>query len=307
MTILFHQLISTQNPEILTKHAIIFKEKSLSYQQINEHTQKQAEALVGTNIKPMQRVAVYLPKQIETVCSFLAISQAGGVFVPINPVLKAPQVSYILKDCNVQILITSKNRLLGLKEEIKGCPDLHTVILVDNEVHGSSDDFAVNILCWQEFMGLANNQPLPNIIDSQMVAILYTSGSTGKPKGVVLSHRNIVAGAESVAEYLKITEKEICRGTTIGDKGDPFDFVRKVSILMKEVPHTELLVGMQDFIDDEEGFLKMLAGISDYPFDLFSHSVKNNDYLMHLFESGTIKFDTKEEEDNFLATIFPNK
>ena len=57
-------------------------------------------------------------------------------------------------------------------------------------------------------MGLANNQPLPNIIDSQMVAILYTSGSTGKPKGVVLSHRNIVAGAESVAEYLKITEKD---------------------------------------------------------------------------------------------------
>jgi long-subunit acyl-CoA synthetase (AMP-forming) len=37
-----------------------------------------------------------------------------------------------------------------------------------------------------------------------MAAILYTSGSTGKPKGVVLSHRNIIAGAESVAEYLNI-------------------------------------------------------------------------------------------------------
>ena len=36
-----------------------------------------------------------------------------------------------------------------------------------------------------------------------MAAILYTSGSTGKPKGVVLSHRNLVAGAESVAQYLE--------------------------------------------------------------------------------------------------------
>ena len=63
----------------------------------------------------------------------------------------------------------------------------------------------------------------------------------------------------------------------------------------------------EDFIDDEEGFLKMLAEISEYPFDLFNHSDKNNDYLMHLFESGTIKFETKKEEDNFLATIFPNK
>jgi non-ribosomal peptide synthetase component F len=35
-----------------------------------------------------------------------------------------------------------------------------------------------------------------------MTAILYTSGSTGRPKGVVLSHRNMVAGAKSVASYL---------------------------------------------------------------------------------------------------------
>jgi transcriptional regulator with XRE-family HTH domain len=110
-----------------------------------------------------------------------------------------------------------------------------------------------------------------------------------------------------LSRILKITEKEICRGTTVGDKSDPFEFVRKVSILMKEVPHTELLVGMQEFIDDEEGFLKMLAKISQYPFELLSDSDKNNDYLMNLFESGQIKFDSKEEEDNFLATIFPKK
>jgi acyl-CoA ligase (AMP-forming) (exosortase A-associated) len=45
-------------------------------------------------------------------------------------------------------------------------------------------------------------------IDMDMAAILYTSGSTGKPKGVVLSHRNLLAGAESVAEYLEITHSD---------------------------------------------------------------------------------------------------
>src|SRR5207237_37346 len=51
---------------------------------------------------------------------------------------------------------------------------------------------------------LAGDTPaVHRVIDTDMVAILYTSGSTGKPKGVVLSHRNMVAGAKSVAAYLE--------------------------------------------------------------------------------------------------------
>jgi len=44
--------------------------------------------------------------------------------------------------------------------------------------------------------------PAHPAIDADLAAILYTSGSTGKPKGVVLSHRNLVTGARSVAAYL---------------------------------------------------------------------------------------------------------
>jgi acyl-CoA ligase (AMP-forming) (exosortase A-associated) len=46
------------------------------------------------------------------------------------------------------------------------------------------------------------------VIDADMAAILYTSGSTGKPKGVVLSHRNMLAGATSVAAYLEIHRED---------------------------------------------------------------------------------------------------
>ena len=46
------------------------------------------------------------------------------------------------------------------------------------------------------------------VIDTDMAAILYTSGSTGRPKGVVLSHRNMVAGAKSVASYLENTSTD---------------------------------------------------------------------------------------------------
>ncbi|HWJ06238.1 MAG TPA: acyl-CoA ligase (AMP-forming), exosortase A system-associated, partial [Steroidobacteraceae bacterium] len=54
---------------------------------------------------------------------------------------------------------------------------------------------------WDEFLAGAAGLPF-RVIDTDMAAILYTSGSTGKPKGVVLSHRNMVTGAKSVAQYL---------------------------------------------------------------------------------------------------------
>ncbi len=208
MTILLHHTLeqaTNQSPDAV---AIIHKKTVWTYQQLFESTSKIAQALLALNLKPQQRVAVYLPKQLETSCSFFAISQAGGVFVPINPVLKAPQVSHILRDCDVQILITSKSRIAGLKEELQNCPGLHTVIVIENELSDLSIESPFKILAWQDFLNHRDVQILPNIIDTHMAAILYTSGSTGKPKGVVLSHKNIVTGAESVSQYLDISAKD---------------------------------------------------------------------------------------------------
>jgi len=205
---LLHQLLTQKADSIPSKIAITHKKNSWSYLQLAQLVEKQAQALLGVHLAPQHRVAIYLPKQIETVSSFLSISQAAGVFVPINPVLKATQVRHILNDCNVQILITSKSRLQSLAAILKICPDLHTIIVVENEAPDSSNYPAQHILGWQDFLNHANKQALPTVIDTNMAAILYTSGSTGKPKGVVLSHRNIVAGAQSVAEYLHITEQD---------------------------------------------------------------------------------------------------
>ncbi len=185
--------------------AIAHKKNTWNYGELAKHVRQQAQALLGLHLKPQQRAAVYLPKQLETVTSLLAISQAGGVFVPINPVLKAPQVAYILNDCNVQILITSKSRLQNLASALENCPDLHTIILVE-DLPDQNLPITQTVLGWQTFLDSANPQAtIPSAIDTDMAAILYTSGSTGKPKGVVLSHRNLITGAQSVSAYLTIT------------------------------------------------------------------------------------------------------
>ncbi|MCQ8103113.1 acyl-CoA ligase (AMP-forming), exosortase A system-associated [Methylomonas sp. SURF-2] len=206
MTNCLHHLLFKSLDKSGNTGAILHKDSRITYQQLALQVQQQADALQGLDLKRQQRVAIYLPKQIETVSSFLAVSTAGGVFVPINPVLKAQQVGYILNDCNVKILITSKSRLQSLRDTLHDCTDLHTIIVVDQDSIDINDQ-SRQIINWPTYNRFAEHhsstKPVP-LIDADMAAILYTSGSTGKPKGVVLSHRNIIAGAESVAEYLQI-------------------------------------------------------------------------------------------------------
>ncbi len=207
-TLLHHLLFKSSQPDA-SSPAIAHKKATWSYQQLKQLVEHQARSLQGLHLKAQQRVAVYLPKQIETVTSFLSISKAGGVFVPVNPVLKAAQVTYILNDCNVQILITSKSRLASLAPVLENCPDLHTIILIENEAPQLDQALSQHVIGWQAFLeSSVQHTQAPSIIDTDMAAILYTSGSTGKPKGVILSHRNIVAGAKSVSEYLSITSTD---------------------------------------------------------------------------------------------------
>jgi len=211
MPTLLHQLLKESARRTPNATALVHKTCQWSYQQLRDLAHSQAQALIGLHLKPRQRVAVYLPKQLETVTSFLAVAEAGGVFVPVNPVLKAAQVGHILNDCNVQVLVTSQSRLQGLQAVLADCPDLHTVVLVaDLAADGKlPETLAQAVLSWPDFLGHANlEQPMPSLIDTDMAAILYTSGSTGKPKGVVLSHRNLVAGANSVGEYLAISDAD---------------------------------------------------------------------------------------------------
>src|SRR5437588_915589 len=159
-----------------------------------------AAGLLHLGLGRAERVAVYLEKRLETVIALFGAAAAGGVFVPINPLLKPEQVAYILKDCNVRVLVTSVERLRLLAPILAECHDLHAVIVVGGK---TEPVVGPDIVAWEDALSHAGQLEPHRAIDTDMAAILYTSGSTGMPKGVVLSHRNMVAGARSVALYLE--------------------------------------------------------------------------------------------------------
>lgn len=208
MSELLHQLISISAEKYPSRAAIQFRDQVLSYSELNTAVSEMANALSSLGLTRQERVAVYLPKRTESVISFFASTLAGGVMVPVNPVLKAPQVGHILRDCNARILITMRSRLAGLVDVLSECHDLDHIILIDGDEDESEAQTHYRVLSWQELNGSASERALPSTIDADMAAILYTSGSTGKPKGVVLSHRNMVAGAKSVSTYLENTHHD---------------------------------------------------------------------------------------------------
>jgi acyl-CoA ligase (AMP-forming) (exosortase A-associated) len=174
--------------------------KELDYQSLDLHIRQSRNLYLNLELQRSERIAVYLEKRIDTVTALFGAAAAGGVFVPVNPLLKPEQVSHILVDCNVRILVTSPERFDLLRPVLVHCRDLRTVVLVGDKpaepLHG------LEIVRWSEREQAPEHMP-HRVIDIDMAAILYTSGSTGKPKGVVLSHRNLVAGAHSVAQYLE--------------------------------------------------------------------------------------------------------
>ncbi|MCV2886023.1 acyl-CoA ligase (AMP-forming), exosortase A system-associated [Aestuariibacter sp. AA17] len=185
--------------------AFVHKKTELSFEEFNQNVDTMARKFADLGLQKGDRVAIFLPKQHETVTAVFAASRANGVFVPVNSVLKAPQVKHILNDCDVNVLVTSSDRLKAIGEELKACPALKHIVLVDKlpktpyeekDTHLASD---------------IQKSPIEPVyrVDNDVAAILYTSGSTGKPKGVVLSHRNLLAGAESVADYLNNTSDDV--------------------------------------------------------------------------------------------------
>jgi len=197
---LIHELLLQSARKTPNAPALHYQSSTLDYGTLAGAVERCAAALLELGLPRSARVGVYMEKRPETVISVFGAAAAGGVFVPINPLLKPEQVAYILRDCNVRVLVTSAERLKMLAPSLRECADLKTVLCVGGQAGAEG---TVAVLSWEDALAAAGKPRPHRVIDADMAAILYTSGSTGKPKGVVLSHRNMVAGARSVAQYLE--------------------------------------------------------------------------------------------------------
>jgi acyl-CoA ligase (AMP-forming) (exosortase A-associated) len=206
-----HHVIEQQLVNAGHSPALTYRNESLTYGELWDQVDRAGAMFTALGVEREDRVAIFLEKRVETVVAMFGASVAGAAFVPINPILKPAQVAHILSDCSVRVLVTSPNRLALLVDSLLGCPDLEQIVLVGDEAPADSSDPATRPTHnWATALAAADAGTARSLaIDHDVAAVLYTSGSTGLPKGVVLSHRNLIVGAESVSDYLRLTREDV--------------------------------------------------------------------------------------------------
>ncbi|MBN1464147.1 acyl-CoA ligase (AMP-forming), exosortase A system-associated [candidate division KSB1 bacterium] len=211
MVRVLHDILTESIAKGPDKQAVFFKEQSMTYDQVGANVRSLASYLIAHGLQKGDRVAFWMEKRFEEVISIFAISMSGAVNVPIRRLSTAAQVVHILNDSGAKVLLTTYSRMQELREHDHELESLALIICVgDMEVDQAASTSAIQQVAWSDILKNANGNESfhPRVVETDLAAILYTSGSTGKPKGVVLTHRNIVAGAYTVSEYLKITEND---------------------------------------------------------------------------------------------------
>ncbi|MCU0785501.1 MAG: long-chain fatty acid--CoA ligase [Verrucomicrobia bacterium] len=176
------------------KTAMFWGESEFTYGALLAQAQVVAQRLAAEfNVKPGDRVGLWLKNRPEFVPAFFGILNAGAVVVPINNFLKPDEVSYILQDAGIDVLITDADLGAHFPALAAARPALKVLKV---------EEFEQQTFNIQRPTSNAQRPPT----EADLAVIIYTSGTTGRPKGAMLSHGNLLHNVESCRILLETVE-----------------------------------------------------------------------------------------------------
>ena len=129
MDFLIHHMLRSSAARYPEKEAIVHGVRRLSYGEVADSCASLACGLRSAGMQRGDRVGIYLDPSVEQVLSIFSISQAGGVYVPINTVLVPEQVAHIARDCGMKALITTPEKLETLLPALRDVSSLEFFIV----------------------------------------------------------------------------------------------------------------------------------------------------------------------------------
>ncbi|GAA2069380.1 hypothetical protein GCM10009801_18910 [Streptomyces albiaxialis] len=166
--------------------AVEYGDRSLTYRELDEASDRLAGLLVDRGARQHTTVAVALPRSPELIVALLAVLKTGAAYVPVDPSHPQDRIAYVLKDAEPVCC-------LGVEGALDALPPSSTLTL--------------GALAGQE---TATRPAAPDRHPGPApAALLYTSGTTGTPKGVRLTRSNVAAMVGAVQQLFRLDESDV--------------------------------------------------------------------------------------------------
>lgn len=172
--------------------ALISGKHQFTFSDIDNLSNRCANALVGLGVESGDRVTLYATNSWQWVVSYYGALKAGAVINPINSMLTAHETGFVIKDCEPKVVLASAENAMAIHDIAKsqgtgalisfGETKLPGVILFQDLLNQSEDNFTA-----------VEREP------DALSTIAYTSGTTGQPKGACLSHKNVLLNVFSTS------------------------------------------------------------------------------------------------------------
>jgi len=206
--------------------ALVMKGGKVSYQELDEQSDKIAAALADMGVQKGDRVAILMANCPQFVISYLGILKVGGTVVACNPLYAPPELEHQLNDCGAEVILVMSNFysvvkriqsdtkveqviVTNIKEYFPPFLKILFTLLLENK-EGHRVNAAPGDLWFQDVLKSysAADCPQVDINPGEDVAIFqYTGGTTGIPKGAMATHRNLVANALQIKSWLPDTRE----------------------------------------------------------------------------------------------------
>lgn len=170
-----------------------------TYREFDAEVNRAAAMLLSLGIVKGERVSLYLTNRAEYLIFFFACFKMGAWAGPINAHLKPQEVEFIIANSEAVTVVTQPDLYANLSEARAHVSSLRNVIVIEDSGQWSTEN---------EPLIADNRLNVPDVSHDDEAVIIYTSGTTGKPKGVLLTHGNMLANAEQIADWLRLTEDD---------------------------------------------------------------------------------------------------
>ena len=193
------------------KTALVADGRTLTYQELDDLCDRVAGGLYDIGVRPGDRVSLYSPNRWEWVVAYHAALRAGAVVNPINVMLTAEEVAFVLNDCGAAAIFASGEKaavIAGLTRGSGSVPTLRRVI--------SFDPAGGGVTSFEELLSHPAAAPdVPRPAPTDLSTIGYTSGTTGHPKGAMQSHRAVFLNTAAVFAVQTRTDRDVTSVTHV--------------------------------------------------------------------------------------------